>query len=104
MKNSAVVDKLMNSPRVRSLGLKREIILDILKTYSDISLEYLLENGSIELGNGMIIEVVQLLDRVHVLRGTTYRSNRKYKLKLTMEDTIYKKIENYYDKLQEEIG
>ncbi len=103
MKDNNVIDQLMSSPRIKNLGLKRESVLDILKTYNDIAFNTLLENGHIELGNGMIIEVVQLLDRVHVLRGTPYKSSRKYKLKLTMEDVVYKKIEEYYNRLQEEI-
>lgn len=102
--NNSVIDKLMISPRIKNLGLKRETVIDILKEYNDVAFNTLLENGHIELGNGMIIEVVQLIDRVHVLRGTPYKSNRRYKLKLTMEDVVYKKIEEYYNKLQEEIS
>lgn len=100
---NTVIDSLMNHPRIKSLGLRRETILDILKLYNDTAFKHLLDNGHIELGNGMIIEVVQLLDRVHVLRGTVYKSSRKYKLKLTMEDSVYKKIEEYYNQLQEDI-
>ena len=103
MKSNDVLDKLMQSPRIKSLGLKRESVIDILKTYEDIAFTTLLENGRFELGNGMNLEVVQLLDRVHVLRGIPYKSSRKYKLKLTMEDTLYKKIEDYYEELKEEI-
>lgn len=103
MKDNSVLDKLMQNSRVKSLGLTQETILSILKAYGDITLDTLLENGYLELGNGMILEVVQLLDRVHVLRGVSYKSSRKYKLKITMEDSIYKKIEEYYDRLQEEI-
>ena len=99
-----VIDKLMNSPRIKNLGLKKESVIDILRDYNEIALNNLLENGHIELGNGMIIEVVQLIDRIHVLRGTPYKSSRKYKLKLTMEDNIYQKIEEYYTKLQEDIS
>lgn len=103
MKDNQVVSKLMNSPRIKNLGLKQESVVDILKAYNDIAFDTLLENGFIELGNGLIIEVVRLLDRVHVLRGTTYKSSRKYKLKMTMEDEVYRKIDEYYTRLQEEI-
>jgi hypothetical protein len=103
MKDNNVIDKLMNSPRIKNLGLKKETVVDILKTYNEVAFNTLLENGHIELGNGMIIEVVKLIDRVHVLRGTPYKSSRRYKLKLTMEDIVYKRIEEYYNKLQEEI-
>lgn len=103
MKENEILDKLMQSPRVKSLGLKRESVLDILDAHEDIIFTTLLDNGRIELGNGIVIEVVQLLDRVHVLRGISYKSSRKYKLKLTMDNTVYDKIEEYYDKLQEDI-
>lgn len=102
-KDNGVLSKLMNSPSVKNIGLKQEAVTNILKAYNDIAIESLLENGYIELGNGMIIEVVQLVDRVHVLRGTPYKSTRKFKLKLTLEDRFYKKIEEYYDRLKEEI-
>lgn len=98
-----VLNKLMKHPKVRNLGLKPEAVKAILKAYNDVATTALLENGHIELGNGIIIDVVQLINRVHVLRGTTYQSSRKYKLKLTMEDRMYKKIEEYYDRLQEDI-
>lgn len=103
MDNKSLVDELMNTKKVKSLGLKRESVVEILESYSDIALDKLLENGHVELGNGLIIEVVQLLERVHVLRGVTYKSSRKYKLKLTMEDKIYNRIEEYYNKLKEDI-
>lgn len=102
MKNNTI-DKVMSHPSIKNLGLTKESILNILSVYDEAVLTDLLENGHIELGNGMIIEVVRLIDRVHVLRGTTYKSNRKYKLKLTMEEILYKKIEEYYDRLQEDI-
>lgn len=103
MKSNSLVDKLVNDSSIRRLGLKKESVLDIINSYNDIILDTLLENGSVSLDNGIIIEIVQLLDRVHVLRGVSYKSSRKYKLKLTMEDKIYSKIEEYYDKLQEDI-
>lgn len=98
-----VLDKLMKNSRIKSLGLKRESILDILRVYEELAFQSLLENGRYEVGNGMNLEVVQLLDRVHVLRGIPYKSSRKYKLKLTMEEDIYKRIESYYDTLKEDI-
>lgn len=98
-----MIDILMKEPQIKNLGLKRESIIDILSSYNNIVMKNLLDNGNIELGNGMVLEVVQLLDRVHVLRGVPYKNSRKYKLKLTMGDNIYKMIEEYYDKLQEDI-
>lgn len=103
MKDNKVLEALMNSPRVKSMGLKQESVSDILKIYNNIVIDALLENGHIELSNGMIIEIVKLLDRVHVLRGVSYKSSRRYKLKLTMEDFLYRKIEEYYDQLGEDI-
>lgn len=103
MKCDILINKLMNTPHLRNLGLKKEIVESIVDDYNEILLDELLEKGHIELKNGMNIEIVRLIDRVHVLRGITYKSNRKYKLKLTMEDILYKKIEEYYDKLQEDI-
>lgn len=103
MREDKLLDSLMDSPRIKSLGLKKESVLDILKTYNQIVLSTLLDTGHVELSNGMIIEVVKLLDRVHVLRGISYKSSRKYKLKLTMEEYLYRKIEEYYDKLGEDI-
>lgn len=103
MKNDLVIEKLMTNSRIKNLGLKKESIIDILKAYNEIAFNILLEKGQIELGNGITIEVVQLIDRVHVLRGVSYKSSRKYKLKLTMEDAVYEKIEEYYNRLQEEI-
>ena len=103
MKDDKTLESLMNSPRIKSLGLKKESVIDIVNTYHSIVLETLLDTGHVELSNGMIIEVVKLIDRVHVLRGVSYKSSRKYKLKLTMEDILYKKIEEYYDRLGEDI-
>lgn len=103
MKDNTTITKLMQSPRIKNLGLKQEAIVDILRIYNDILLNELFENGRLEVGNGMTLEVVQLLDRVHVLRGVSYKSSRKYKLKLTMEEDLYQKIEEYYDRLKEEI-
>lgn len=104
MKNNTVIDDLMNNPKVKNIGLKRETIVSLLKAYEEVAFNSLLDNGRIELGNGMSIEVIQLLERVHVLRGNTYKSSRKYKLKLTMNDEVYKRIEAYYNKLKEEIS
>lgn len=104
MINEKVLDSLMNDPSIRRARTDKDSIIKIIDIYNEMLLESLLENGRIELGNGLIIEVVKLLDRVHVLRGTTYKSNRKYKLKLTMEDRVYEKIESYYNKLLEEIS
>ena len=98
-----ITEELMDSNSIKNLGLKKDTVEDILSIYNNIIITKLLDNGYIELNNGMIIEVVQLLDRVHVLRGVSYNSNRKYKLKLTMTDDLYKKIEEYYNRLQEEI-
>jgi len=103
MKNDKILDSLMSSPKIKSLGLKREYVEGILNSYNEIILDVLLDTGHVELSNGMIIEVVKLLDRVHVLRGVSYKSSRKYKLKLTMEDILYRKIEEYYDQLGEDI-
>lgn len=103
MKNDNLVKELMTNPKIKNLGLREEIVASIIDSYSDIMLKSLLDNGHIELNNGMNIEVVRLIDRVHVLRGISYHSNRKYKLKLTMEDELYETIERYYDKLQEDI-
>lgn len=103
MKDNKVLDKLMSNNRIKSLGLKKESIIDILKAYESIAVDHLLENGFIDLGNGITIEVVPLIDRVHVLRGIAYKSSRKYKLKISMEDSIYERVESYYDKLREDI-
>lgn len=103
MSNNIHLDKLMELSRIRNLGIKKEAVHTILQLYEDIVFRTLLENGHIELENGIIVDVVQLLDRVHVLRGVSYKSSRKYKLKLTMEDKIYKRIEEYYDTLKESI-
>lgn len=103
MRNEQLLNRLMETPRIRNLGLKKEIVSSILDSYDDIVLSILLENGHIELDSGMNMEVVKLTDRVHVLRGVSYKSNRKYKLKLTMENRVYDKIEEYYEKLNEEI-
>lgn len=103
MKNPDVLEKMMRSPRIRNLGLKEESVLSILEAYESASLETLLDNGHIDLGNDVILEVVPLLDRVHVLRGVAYKANRKYKLKITMGDQLYNKIEEYYDRVREEI-
>lgn len=104
MKGDKILDGMMESSTISKLGLTRSAVKSILDSYHDAMLKTLLEEGHIELSNGMIIEVVELLDRVHVLRGITYNSSRKYKLKLTMEDNVYKDIESYYEKLREEIG
>ena len=101
--SNAVLDTLMNSPRIKNLGLKKESVAEMLQSYSDLVIESLLENGHIDLFNGMSLDVVQLTSRVHVLRGVPYKSSRKYKLKLTINDNVYKKIEEYYDKLGEDI-
>ena len=103
MKENEVINNLMKDPSIRRLGLKKDSVVSILKAYSDLALESLLENGNIELGNGLYIDIVKLTDRVHVLRGVPYNSSRKYKLKLTMDNTVYQKIEDYYDALQREI-
>ena len=103
MKDNKVLDSLMTNPRIKSMGLKKETVADILKAYNSIVIDTLMENGHIELDNGMIIEIVKLLDRVHVLRGVSYKSSRKYKLKLTMEEVLYRRIEEYYDQLGEDI-
>ena len=103
MKNEKISKALMETPTIRNLGIKEEIVDSIINSYNDILLKVLLDSGFVNLDNGMHIEIVKLTERVHVLRGVTYQSNRKYKLKLTMEEELYKKIEDYYDRLQEEI-
>lgn len=103
MQDNRLLDELMKKPEIKNLGLRKEIIVNILKGYNDIAFDFLLENGYVSLGNGMNFEVVQLTDRVHVLRGVPYSSTRKYKLKVTLDDTPYNKIEEYYKKLQEDI-
>lgn len=103
-KNNQVIEDLMKHPTIRSLGLTRESIISILRTYNDIALAHLLDHGQINLGNGIDIDVVPLVDRVHVIRGIAYKNHRKYKLKITMDDDIYKTVEEYYNKLREEIS
>lgn len=102
--DKAILDTLMNDPKIRNLGLKEEIVSSIIESYSNIAIEELLNNGYLSLNNGMYFEVVKLTDRVHVLRGVPYQSTRKYKLKLSMDESLYSKIEKYYDKLQEDIS
>lgn len=104
MKNSDLLSKLMQTPRIKSLGLKEESVSDILSAYANIAFETLLENGKLDVGEDITLEIVQLVERVHVLRGVRYPANRKYKLKITMEDDLYKKIESYYERLREEIS
>lgn len=101
--NRAILDSLMESPRIRNLGLKEETISDILKVYNNIIIDILLENGTIDLNNGIVLDVVHLLDRVHTLRGINYPNTRKFKLRVTLTDELYKKIEDYYNKLKEDI-
>lgn len=103
MKENKLIDKLMKSARIKGLGLKREAVESILKEYEEIAFKSLLENGYVDIGNGMTIEIIRISDRVHVLRGVTYKSTRKYKLKLTMMENIYNRIESYYDELEKEI-
>lgn len=103
MNDVSVLDKVMANPKIKNLGLKKEVISSILNIYNEITFHSLLENGHIDLDNGMSIDIVKISDRIHVLRGITYKSHRKYKLKLSMEEYVYKRIEDYYDKLQEEI-
>ena len=103
MTNPSVLEKMMNSPKIKSLGLREESVLSIIEAYESAALETILENGHSDLGNGAILEVVPLIDRVHVLRGVAYRANRKYKLKITLGDDLYEKIEKYYDQLREDI-
>ena len=101
MKNKVILSKLMKTHNIQRLGLKEESVSDILETYESILLDHLLENGILDIG--VVVEVVPLVERIHVLKGVAYNANRKYKLKLTMDDTTYKKVEAYYNKLKEDI-
>lgn len=103
MINKSLVDKLMNSNRIRNLGLKEGTVIEILESYDSIILDTLLENGVVNLGNGITIDVVHLLDRVHTLRGIPYPNTRKFKLKVTLDDNLYNRIADYYNKLKEDI-
>lgn len=104
MSDDQVLNKLMKTSTVRNLGLKEERVKEILDTYHKVLLDELLDNGHVELSNGMNLEIVRLTERVHVLRGIAYSNQRKYKLKLTMMDELYEQVEKYYDDLQEIIG
>lgn len=101
MKENVLLNTLLEDSQIKNSGLKKEFIASILKKYNDIMIDHLLQYGSVEVGNGFYLEVIPLTDRVHVLRNTVYKNNRKYKLKLTMDDEVYTKISEYYDELKE---
>lgn len=102
-KNDKVITELMSSPIIKSLGIRQDVVENILDTYHDIVLKQLVAAGHIELSNGMNLEVVKLTNRVHVLRGVSYQNTRKYKLKLTMDEDLYAKVEKYYETLLRDI-
>lgn len=102
-KPNVAIERFIESPKIKNLGITRETALDILKEYNDVAIGVLLENGYIDLGNGLHLEIVKISDRVHVLRGTVYKSTRQYKLKATMGEDIYKRVDEYYNSLLEEI-
>ena len=104
MRDEKIIERLLEDKGIKGSSIKKEVVRYIIDKYNEATINELLSKGHIELSNGMNIEIVRLIDRVHVLRGVSYKSNRKYKLKLTMEDNLYNAIESYYDKLQEEIG
>ena len=97
------IERVVDSSFVRNSGLKREFVETILSHYNDAIVSTLLDSGKVELSNGMTISVVHLRDRVHVLRGISYKSNRRYKLKITMDERVYQKIEDHYNQLREDI-
>lgn len=103
MKSNVALERFMNSPKIKNLGITKETAVEILKEYNDVALNVLLEQGYIELGNGLQIEIIKILDRVHVLRGIAYKSTRQYKLKISMDENIYKKVDDYYTSLMEDI-
>lgn len=104
MNNDRIINTLMADSKIKNLGLKEELVSSIIRSYEDLVVDELLDKGYIYLNNGMNIEIVQLTDRIHVLRGIPYQSSRKYKLKLTMDGKLYDRIEEYYERLKEEIN
>lgn len=96
---SEAISKLKNSKIVRGIGLTEDTVRSLVEEYHNLVIASILENGYYSAGENLCIEVVPITPRIHVLRNKTYRSTRRYKLKITIGDDIYKKIEESYDSL-----
>ena len=99
-KENKLIEKLHKSFTLKNLSLKSSTIDTVIKEYNKAFMNILLEDGCIDINNGLHLEVVQLEKRIHVLRGIAYEGTRDYKLKATMSNEFYKKLDEYYSDLK----
>lgn len=69
--------------------------------YSETLVEFLVQNGYVQINEDLRLEVIPIQPRHYVLKGNKYNSSRSYKLKASMGNPIYDKVVERYDQFRE---
>lgn len=95
-----VLSKVLESSKVRSIGLRKEIIEELIGIYNKSVVEVMIDEGFVDIDEYCRIEIVKTQSRVHVLRGKEYSSTRTYKLRTHMHDNLYRCVKDSYSLLE----
>lgn len=98
---SRVIDKVVENPKIKNSGLKREVLETILDIYNEATFDVLVNEGYVDIGDYYKAELVKIQPRIHVLRGVEYRSRRNYKLRAYLQPRTYQIVEDFYSELEE---
>lgn len=95
-----VLDTVSEDPRVKSLGIRREKLEEIVRVYNKAVVDTMISSGFIDIEDYYRVEIVRTQARVHVLRGKEYKSTRSYKLRTHMHDSMYEYVDDAYSLLE----
>lgn len=96
------LSKVQEVLRSQGRTLSKENLSLILEASSKGLLESLRESPTVHIAPFGWFEVTPLAKRIHVLRGKTYESHTRYKLKLYMAKDLLDSVSEIYDQYRED--
>ena len=96
-------DRFLASPSAKKLHITEDNVEELLTDYREALSQTLLENGYVVFCEGVTVEVVKLSRRVYVLRNKVYYNDkRRYKLKISIWNSVYDKLTASFKDLEED--
>lgn len=96
------LSKVQGVLRRQNKTISKESLSLILEASSKGLLEALRESPTVHVAPFGWFEVTPLARRIHVLRGKTYESHTRYKLKLYMAKDLLENVSEIYDQYRED--